>query len=121
MAKKPVSVTPRSLKNLRDRGYEPCVVEYFNYFARKRKDLYGFIDIVALHPGERGILGVQCTTASNLAAREKKAIALPAYWKWLQAGNVVEMHGWAKKGPKGKRKLWTPIIRRTSLADLLWK
>lgn len=115
------SPTSRTLKNLRDRGYTVDVVEYYNAFSRKRKDLFRFIDIVAIHPEEQGALGVQATTASNLAAREKKARALPGYWLWLQAGNTVEFIGWAKRGPRGKRKLWTPLIRRVTLKDLLWK
>lgn len=103
--------TQRSLNLLRERGYTVYVVEHFNAFAKVRRDLFGFIDIVALHPDKKGILGIQTTTSSNLAARITKAQALPAYSLWLDAGNVVEFHGWRKIGPRGKRKLWQPNIR----------
>lgn len=114
------SPTQRTLKNLRNRGYVPWVVEYYHAYARKRKDLYSFIDVVALHPDEQGILGIQTTTGSNLASREKKARALGNYWLWLQAGNDVEFHGWRKIKHETKNiKVWKPIIRRVSMRDLL--
>ncbi len=97
------SPTVRSLKLLRSEGYIAEVVE------RRRgpvaKDLFGFIDIMAIHP-DKGILAVQTTTASNLSVREKKCKAQPAYTDWLNWGYGLELHGWSKRGPRGKRKLW---------------
>lgn len=118
MASKP---TQRTLKNLRDRGYLVDIGESYNAFSRKTKDLFGFIDVIALHPQETGVLGVQTTTGANLSARIKKAENLKsgAYWKWLGAKNDVEFHGWAKRGARGKRKLWTVRIVRVSWKDVL--
>ena len=66
-----MSPTQRTLKWLRDAGYLAEVVEKWNVHARIRQDLFGAIDIVASSP-ECPILGVQCTSDSNFAARLKK-------------------------------------------------
>ena len=26
---------------------------------------------------------------------------------WIKAGGKCEWHGWAKRGPRGRRKVWT--------------
>ena len=47
------SPTQLSLKKLREEGYITIqVVEYWNSFARRRIDLFGFIDILAIKNGE---------------------------------------------------------------------
>lgn len=114
--------TQRSLAHLRALGYTVYIVEHFNMYAKVRRDLFGFIDIVAIHPLEKGVLGVQTTTGSNLAARIKKAAALPEYALWLNCGNRVEFHGWAKKLKNGrgtKARVWCNNILRVDLSDLL--
>jgi len=105
--KKRVSVTPRTLKWLRDLGYVVDVAESYNAYTKRSKDLYGFIDVMAVHPDKQETLAVQVTTGSNLSARIKKAEALDGYWAWLAAGNAVEFHGWRKL--KGR---WEPRIVR---------
>jgi len=90
------SPTARSLAWLRERHYLVDVVERWIAQAGIRKDLFGFIDLVAVKPGE--ILGIQTTTASNLAARLKKAVALPDLRAWLAAGGRFMLHGWALRG-----------------------
>jgi hypothetical protein len=47
-----------------------------------------------VRPGE--ILLVQATSASNHAARVKKALALPALQDWLQAGGAFAVWNWRK-------------------------
>lgn len=113
------SPTQRSLALLREQGYTVCVVEHFNAFAKIRKDLFGFIDIVALHPQKRGLLGIQTTTGSNLSARKKKAEAIPAYKLWINAGNAIQFHGWRKLKTGKKQRTWVPIIETTDLSDLI--
>ena len=112
------SPTQRSLALLRERGYLPYVVETWNPYARIRKDLYGFIDIVAIKVGAEGVLAVQTTTGTNLSARIKKAEGLEAYNLWIATGNVVEFHGWRKLKTGKKQRTWVPIVRRLSIADL---
>lgn len=90
------STTQRSLAELRERGYSPWIVEHWNAHARVKRDLYGFLDLVALHPDKKGVLGVQTTTAANLSARINKAEKLRSFGLWIAAGNDVEFHGWKK-------------------------
>lgn len=92
------STTALSLANLRSRGYLPTVVESYNHAIQRKKDLFGFIDIVALHPDRTGLLGVQTTSAPNLLARVRKAEGILEYEVWLACGNAVEFHGWTKDG-----------------------
>jgi len=99
------SPTQRSLKLLRDRGFLPWVAEYYHAFSRRRVDLYGIIDIVAIKKEERGVLGVQTTVASAVSARIKKISASPAARIWVMAGNRIVIHGWRK--PTKTRKKWT--------------
>ena len=112
------SPTSRTLKHLRKEGYTAVVAEKFNYFIKKRIDLFGWIDICAIHPDKKGVLGVQTTSTTNLSARIKKAKALNSLKVWLQAGNIAEFHGWAKRGARGKRKLWTLKEVIVTLDDL---
>lgn len=100
----------RSLALLRKRGYDVVQnVEYWNPYAKRRKDLFGFLDILAMRKGTREILGVQTTSGSNLSARIKKAQALEAYHTFLACGGSVEFHGWRKIG---KPPRWKPRLHR---------
>ena len=97
------SPTQRSLKLLRDEGYVADIVE--RRLTRKiLKDFLGCIDIIGIRP--TGVIAVQTTSLSNLASRVKKVENNPNLWLMLRNGWDVEVHGWAKKGAKGKRKLW---------------
>jgi hypothetical protein len=74
------------------------VVERWIVQAGVRKDFLGCIDLVAVKPGEP-ILGVQATSADNVAARLNKARALPGLKAWLDAGAAFQVWGWAlRKG-----------------------
>ena len=117
MAKTKTSPTVRSLALLRKNGYTAQVVERYNPYAHVRIDLFGFIDIVAIKEGEDGVVGVQTTTASGFSARYKKILGIPAARIWLEAGNKILLHGWAKKGARGKRKLWQTVDRWIVLDD----
>lgn len=88
--------TQRSIELLKVQGYTPRVVEHWNHYAKIRQDLFGFIDIVALHPDRQGLLGVQTTTADNMNKRVEKALQIDACKLWLACGNRVEFHGWKK-------------------------
>lgn len=100
------SPTQRSLKHLRALGYEAAVVEKWNAFAKIRQDLFGWIDIIAVHAEKPGVLGVQTTTTANLQARLEKARGNGRLIKWLLAGGRLTAHGWAKRGPRGEPKVW---------------
>lgn len=108
--------TQRTLKWLRDQGYIAEVVERWNQFSRTRKDLYGFIDVVAMKPGQLGLLAVQACSGSNMAAREAKIRSVENHKHWLEAGNKIAVIGWRqvvsrkKDGTKAKRKAWEPRV-----------
>lgn len=102
-----MSPTQRSLKHLREQGYTAQVVERWNAWAKVRVDLFSWIDIVAIRHDRTGVLGVQCTSDSNVAARLAKARVTNELGTWLAAGNRLVIHGWGKKGARGARKTWT--------------
>lgn len=111
-----ISPTRRTLAYLRKCGMTCEVVERWNAYAQVRQDLFGCIDILSI--GSIGvILGIQCTTRANQAARMKKALLEPKLKDWLLAGGRFEVWGWAKVGPKGKRKRWEPSIQAVTLED----
>ena len=116
------SPTQRSLALLREQGYTPWIVEYWNAYARIRKDLYGFIDIVALKENTPGLLGVQTTSGSNVSARITKIRANPLHRLWLSCGNRIQVHGWRKLTRGFSRPTWQcqiTDIENQTLEDLL--
>ncbi len=100
------SPTARSLENMRSRGYTVAKVEFYSSFAKKRFDLFGFIDILCIKPKGRDI-GLQTTTSSNMGARIAKIINTLEARIWLESGHRIIVHGWSKKGARGTRKIWT--------------
>jgi hypothetical protein len=92
--------TARALKHLRSLGYQAQVVEKWNAFAKIRVDLFGCIDIVAVRPGVP-VLGVQCTSHSNLSSRVKKSLVLGQMW--LATGHA-ELECWAFRKLKGHKE-----------------
>ena len=100
-----MSPTARTLKVLRDSGWTAQVVERFCPFSKRRKDLFGCIDIVALIKGR--IVGIQACAGGSHAARRTKSQAEPLLQNWLQAGGLFVVWSWAKQGPAGKAKRWT--------------
>jgi hypothetical protein len=86
------SPTQLSLAKLREEGYIVDVVERWIPGANIRKDLYGFIDIIALKGKET--LVVQTTSASNLSARCKKIADHENVGAVREAGWTIHVHGW---------------------------
>jgi hypothetical protein len=89
--------TQRSLKKLRDEGYELVeVVEKWIPGANIRKDLFGFIDILATKGNE--VLAVQTTTGeSNMYQRIKKIAEHENIGAVRKLGWTIHVHGWWKK------------------------
>ena len=86
--------TARSLKYLRDSGYTAEVVERFNAFTKRRHDLFGIADIFAIN--DDGVLLVQTTSGSNVAARVKKIADSEHADAIRKAGIRIHVHGWRK-------------------------
>lgn len=116
------SPTSRTLAWLRDRGWIAAITEHWNPHARVRQDLFGFLDLVALDPEQRRICGVQTTSTPNLSARISKIKALPAAQTWSECGALILVIGWAKRGPRGERKVWTPkVVSLKCLKGAWWE
>ena len=86
--------TQRTLKKLRDDGWIAEVVERWVPGANIRKDLFGWIDIMALRDGQT--LAVQCTSYSNMSARVKKIEESETIAEVRKAGWSVWVIGWRK-------------------------
>lgn len=89
------SPTTRTLRLCRSRGWQAQVVEKWIAQARRRVDLWGVGDILALD-GLPGSLLIQCTAASGHSARVKKSKAEPRLREWLKAGNRFAVWSWRK-------------------------
>ena len=107
------SPVARSLAHLRAAGFWVDTVEHWNSFAKVRRDLWGVGDLLAFDA--RQTLLVQCTTAENLAAREKKVRKWAGLADWLVGGRRFLLHGWALRGERGKRKTWQCVQREVRL------
>jgi hypothetical protein len=97
--------TQRTLAKLREEGWTAAIVEKWNPHAKIRQDMGGFADILAWAPN-RGVLAVQATSGSNVAAHVTKLCAVPTVPAWLLSPARLEIWGWRKVGPRGKRKVW---------------
>lgn len=94
MAAAHVSPTKRTLDKLREDGYLPWITEHWNAYARKRQDLYGFVDVLAVRENET--LAVQCTSGSNVASRVAKIAQHENVGALRKAGWVIQVWGWRK-------------------------
>jgi len=72
-----------------------------------RRDLWG-ADILVRQGAM--LLAIQSTSGSNHSSRVTKSLANPAVMNWIHCGVAFYIYSWAKKGPRGKRKVWTPRI-----------
>ena len=121
------SPTARTLRECRDRGWVAEVVErWIPYYIENgeqskrgvRKDLFGFIDIVALTPN--GILAIQACANSSLSKRVDKIryecneVAL----LWLDSGGLISCWGWKRYKKPVERKWWR-VTERAITFDVL--
>jgi len=89
-----VSPLARSKAILEGDGWYVEKVEHWNAFARKRQDLFGFLDLLCLKSGQ--VMGVQVTTRNHLSDRYKKILLSPLLSMVLDSGIVIYIHGWGK-------------------------
>jgi len=105
----------RTLGAFRKAGYRAGIVERWIAPAKKRIDLFGFIDGISINPKHQlhGIIAWQACTGGDLAAHLKKIQeeCYDAACDWLRSGGLIEVWAWRKLSPRGvKRELWKPII-----------
>lgn len=94
------SPTQRSLAKLRKDGWVAEVVEKWLPVVKRRKDLWGFCDILCID-SSGGILAVQTTSASNAQARVKKIQESDMLTMVRKCGIAIHVHGW-KKNKNGR-------------------
>jgi hypothetical protein len=113
-----VTPTARTLAECKRRGWRAQVVEQTIPHTFIKRDLFGCVDVLALD-GLPGVLGIQVTSSSNVAARVAKmrTECAEAVGAWLAAGNRLVVHGWAKRGKAGSRKVWT--LREVDLTRVI--
>jgi len=114
--RKPTSHIPRTLKLYADRGWTAQVVERRIPFNHVTIDLWGCLDVIAMHP-THGIVGIQVSAATDHARRRDKMLAEPRMATWLAAGGQAVLCSWAlRKVGKGGR--WEPREQAILLADM---
>lgn len=115
------NATQRTLKELRDQGWNCCIVErYMNHPGMKfprRVDAFNIGDLLACRPGVvlEGVYEppcialVQCFPDSGgnagFDAHREKILANKETGIWLRAGGKIFLYGWKLRGKKG-RKRW---------------
>ena len=110
--------TARTLAHLRRLGYLAAVVELWIPGATVRRDLFGFADVLAVHPRDRLFLLVQATTTDHAAHRLGKAKARPELLAWLKAGGAFEVHGWTRRAGQRVRDILETLKPKPHLAVL---
>lgn len=91
---KPMSCNQLSLEHLAKEGYLAGVVEKRLPRCMITKDLFGFIDIIAVRGGE--VLAVQSTSSSNMASRITKIANHENVGAVRESGMRIVVHGWRK-------------------------
>ena len=119
-----MSPTQRSMNAMRESGRRVGVVERFLGYAGPhgvRKDLFGFIDIIAIDDQE-GIVGVQACGGSGFAAHRRKIVEEKAEEAkaWLRAGGKIELWAWCqvKMVKGGTRMVYKPRIDHITIDDI---
>jgi hypothetical protein len=86
--------TARSVEHLRAFGWTVGVVEQRIPHTNITRDLYGFIDLLAIRGGET--MGVQVTSGSNVSARVRKIAESEHVAAVRSAGWTIVVHGWRR-------------------------
>ena len=84
----------RSKARMEAEGYAVDVVESFNFYTQKTKDLFGIFDLIGVKEGST--LAVQTTSYGEVSRRVKKIAESPFIAAIRKAGWKLEVHGWRK-------------------------
>jgi hypothetical protein len=103
-----MSPTARTLAHLRRLGFTAGLVERWVPHRDIRVDLFGIGDVLGVHPRDRSVLLVQCTSDAHVADRLKRVQARPELPALLAAGVAVEVWGWSLRAGR-----W--CVRRVAL------
>lgn len=117
--------TQRTLRSLRQQGMIVDTCERWIPNPKHpgggfRKDLFGFVDIIALGP--YGIVGIQSCGQDFKSHYEKLTNSDTTEYviEWLKAGAYLQLWGWRKIKRKrgGKAMVWSPRIKKITLETL---
>lgn len=100
----------RTKDYLEKQGHMVAIVERHSPFPKpfgKKHDMFGVFDLFMLKAGGES-WGVQATSTTNLSSRVGKIRESKEAARWLELGGKILVIGWAKRGERGKRKVWTP-------------
>lgn len=98
-----MSPTEYVLRELRKDGWLAEVVEKWLPVVRKRRDLFGVLDVVAVRGQET--MGVQATSRANVASRVKKIADAEATPLLRRAGWRLEVWGTYKEKNRWKARI----------------
>lgn len=102
----------RTLSKLKDFNFLIQKVEYFNAHGGVRVDLFGIIDLLAVHPSY-GTLGIQvCGTDWSPHIKKITEDRREALLLWLASGNRFILVGWRKL-----KTGWAPRVREFTVAE----
>jgi hypothetical protein len=99
-----VSLTNRTVHRLKDEGWPLVqVVEHYNAFTKRKHDLFGIIDVMAV--GDKGILMVQVTSRGNMSSRIRKIADSEAIDHLRDADIQIIVEGWDKHKGRWRSKI----------------
>ena len=92
------SLNQRTIAIYTEKGYVCDVVESYNAFTKRKKDLFSIFDVLAVGNGET--IGIQITSKSNMSSRIKKIsesnmlpYLLAAKWRIIVIGFFKKPNG----------------------------
>ncbi len=103
------SPTARTLQRLRSLGWTADVTERWLPKVNKRKDLFGFCDVLCMRP-DKGFLAIQSTSRGNVSHRLRKIQATPAARTFLLSGGRLEIWGWARSKASQRWKVRKRVL-----------
>jgi hypothetical protein len=116
-----MSPTQRTIAALKKRGLIVGTVERWLPRVNVRKDLFGFIDLIAMDPDGGRIIGVQSTGQDFSGHREKLTVAARKQCtQWIRSGGLIELWGWRKLKVKrgGKAVRYVPQTLEITIEGL---
>jgi hypothetical protein len=109
--------TARTLTALRRLGFVADVCERWLPVVKRKRDLFGVADVAAVHPRDKVLLLVQCTSAAHVPDRLRRVQARPETRRLLAAGVAVEVWGWALRA--GRWRVRRVAVRTEDLAAVV--
>jgi hypothetical protein len=112
-----MSPTGLTMRHLRRLGFLPATCERWIPGRNIRVDLFGIGDVLGVHPRDRAVLLVQCTSDAHVGDRLKRVRARPQLPALLAAGLAVEVWGWSMRA--GRWRLRRVALRPEDLAPVV--